>query len=509
MSPRTRVMLMAAAGMILAVVVGSGVAQESYFLVGLLAVGFLWLVSEWAGGPLPDAWFMAALLFGYLVGSRGFAQLFLLPNFPLLPAEAGLLICVPVLVLRMAFKRTAGLVHNGLNFAILAWILLGAVRLPLDLRQYGLVALRDFAMVYYASFFFVAQALCRHEASRRLLQRTLLLTFVLLPIVNILYSAAPQFFLTMLTWRGVPLVMQKDDLAAAFLASGVFYLWAWREAGGLRLWLIPAAASLLLSVTVSSPRAAMVGTVVVTVMWLLARRVKLLGFQLGVVAAALLLMVPVLSFLNKDVKDTPAYSAYEHAISIFDYSGTRTYIHTDSGDPRDNNRFRLVWWRSVADETLARSPFVGLGFGTDLAARFLVNYDMVAAEDFTARSPHSVIMTVFGRMGLLGLLLFLAIAAMMTRSTVLAFRLRDYRTMGLWSVVWVLWLSACFGVVLEGPMGAVVFWTILGLASATTTAGREQRDAQNALDATAPAAADSPAAPLPNAGTAVLLQRAP
>jgi len=35
----------------------------------------------------------------------------------------------------------------------------------------------------------------------------------------------------MLTWRGVPLVFQKDDLAAAFLASGVFYFWAWREAG--------------------------------------------------------------------------------------------------------------------------------------------------------------------------------------------------------------------------------------------------------------------------------------
>jgi hypothetical protein len=25
--------------------------------------------------------------------------------------------------------------------------------------------------------------------------------------------------------------------------------------------------------------------------------------------------------------------------------------------------------------------------------------------------------------------------------------------------------SACFGVVLEGPMGAVVFWSVLGLAN--------------------------------------------
>jgi hypothetical protein len=495
-------MLMAAAGVILAVMAGVGIAQESYFLVGLLAVGFLWLVSEWAGGPLPDAWIMAALLVGYLVGSRGFAQFFLLSNFPLLPAEAGLLVCVPVLVLRMAFKQTAALLRDGLNLAILAWILTGAARLPVDLRQYGLVALRDFAMVYYASFFFIAQALCRHEASRRLLQRTLILAFVLLPIVNIAFSVAPQFFLTMLTWRGVPLVFQKDDLAAAFLASGVFYFWAWREAGGHRVWLIPAAASLLLSATVSSPRAAMVGTAVVTAMWLLARRVKLLAFQLGVVAAVLLVMWPSLSFLHKDLKETPVYSAYEHAISIFDFSGTGTYLHTDSGDPSDNNRFRRVWWRSVADETIERSPFFGLGFGADLAARFLTNYDLVGAEDFTARSPHSVIMTVFGRMGTLGLLLFLTIAAMMARSTTLAFRQRDFAAMGLWSVVWVLWFSACFGVVLEGPMGAVVFWTILGMASATSAAEQEQTEAEDAASC-APTAADSPAAPLPNAGAAV------
>jgi O-Antigen ligase len=495
-------MLMAAAGTILAVVAGVGVAQEEYFFVGLLTVGLLWLLCEWAGGPLPDAWIMAVLLAGYLVGSRGFAQFLLLSNFPLLPAEAGLLVCVPVLVLRMAFKQTAALRRDGLNLAILGWILLGAARLPLDLREYGWVALRDFAMVYYASFFFIAQALCRHEASRRLLQSALVLAFVLLPVVNIAFSVAPQFFLTMLTWRGVPLVFQKDDLAAAFLASGVFYLWAWREAGGHRAWLIPAAASLLLSATVSSPRAAMVGITMVTAMWLLARRVKLLAFQLGVIAVVLLVTLPFLSFLNKDLKETPVYSAYEHAISIFDYNGTGTYLHTDSGDPSDNNRFRRVWWRSVADETMERSPFFGLGFGADLAARFLTNYDLVGAEEFTARSPHSVIMTVFGRMGTLGLLLFLTIAAMLARSTTLAFRRRDFAAMGLWSVVWVLWFSACFGVVLEGPMGAVVFWTVLGMAHAASATEQEQPAAEAAASR-APTAADSPAAPLPNARAAV------
>ena len=28
-----------------------------------------------------------------------------------------------------------------------------------------------------------------------------------------------------------------------------------------------------------------------------------------------------------------------------------------------------------------------------------------------------------------------------------------------------IFISACFGVILEGPMGAAVFWTLLGLAN--------------------------------------------
>ena len=37
-----------------------------------------------------------------------------------------------------------------------------------------------------------------------------------------------------------------------------------------------------------------------------------------------------------------------------------------------------------------------------------------------------------------------------------------------WCMVWGIFGSACFGVVLEGPMGAIVFWTLLGMANALT-----------------------------------------
>jgi hypothetical protein len=471
MHPRLRFWLIVGLGLLLGAKLAFDVAEENYILGGLLGLVIFWLLAEWVRGPLPDAWVLAGLLIGYLIGNRGFAQLFVAPSFPLLPAEAGLLVCAPVLLFRMAFKQGGGVQRDHLNFAIFAWMLLGAVRLPVDIRHYGFSALRDSAMVYYASFFFIAQAMCHHFASRQLLQRALGAGFLLLPVVTMASSLAPDFFLSTFTWRGTPLIYQKGDLVATYLASGFFFFWALREEGRGRYWLIPAAICLLMSPTVGSPRAAMFGTTVITVAWLLARRYRLAWFQLGIISGALAVLLPILMlYRNQNVRETMAYSVYEHAISIFDVAGTGTYLHAETGDPGSNNRFRLVWWSNVAQETLETNPVFGLGFGADLAARFLASYDEVDAEDFTTRSPHSVIMTVFGRMGLLGLGFFLGIVVMMARSAHLAFRLRAFEAMGLWSVAWGIWFSACFGVVLEGPMGAVIFWTVLGMAHHSTKA---------------------------------------
>jgi hypothetical protein len=464
-SPRFRLVTFTAVGAAVAVFIGAQVAGESYFFGELVLLILLWIITERLHGPHPDAWVLAALLLGYLVGNRGFAQLSLLREFPLLPAEAGLLVCAFALGLRMAFKQTAMVVRDGLNFAILAWMLFGLARLPFDLRQHGFLALRDFAMVYYASFFFVAQGLSQHEPSRRVLCRTLTLAFLLLPPVSVLSTLLPDFFFNVLTWRGVPLVYHKSDLVATSLAAGFFWLWARWEQGRQWLWLIPAAVSLGLITTLISPRAAMAGFAVMTLVWMAARRWQLPLFLTGLALAVVAANVPLILSSSKSFTDTALYSVYERVVSIVDFEGKGTYLHTVNSDPGANNRFRVIWWRSVATQTVNEGPAFGLGFGTDLASRFLAENDMIAAEDFTARSPHSMIMSVFGRMGALGLALFLLVVAMMARSAWPAFRRRDFPTMGLWSVVWIFFISACVGVVLEGPMGAVVFWTLLGLAN--------------------------------------------
>jgi hypothetical protein len=127
-----------------------------------------------------------------------------------------------------------------------------------------------------------------------------------------------------------------------------------------------------------------------------------------------------------------------------------------------------------------------------LAARFLVEYGLTQADDFSARSPHSMIMSVFGRLGAAGLACWLAIAFAMAALALRVLREGSADQRGFVSLGWVIWISACFGVVLEGPMGAVVFWTALGLANG---AASEADRNEHAIEvATKPSALLPPAA---------------
>jgi hypothetical protein len=75
-------------------------------------------------------------------------------------------------------------------------------------------------------------------------------------------------------------------------------------------------------------------------------------------------------------------------------------------------------------------------------------------------------------MGVLGLAAFLALVAAMAMRTWRALRNMDtlFTSGPWWCAAWVILVCACFGVVLEGPMGAVVFWTMLGVANARLNA---------------------------------------
>jgi hypothetical protein len=469
----TRRLIITVLGLIGAVSIGWYIADGSLLWPAVAAAVFgLWIVSH-ALNVRADALVTGLVLIGYLVGNRGFAQLSV-PSIPLLPGEISLALGFFLTMWQAARTQSLPFRRDGLNFLVLIWITFGLARIPLDFREHGFVAVRDFAITYYAVFFFLAQAWAGLPRENRWVYGCLCIGLALCAPVYYVFLLQPEIFTNWLSVSGVPLVYVKSDVAAGFMASAVFWFGSHASRTGELRW-YPLSAFAMFGVVFSNSRAAVIA-VIAGCCWLVILRVwaPIRVFCAMLVIALCGLAVQAVA-TDKPFPTTPLYRLFESAASIVDYRSARTYQVADLSDKPDNNQFRLVWWRAVIDETWANGRWLGLGYGHDLAGEFLRIYYADANEEFTARSPHNFLLSIFGRTGLLG---FSAFMMVMTAVAVRTWRVgrrvvqvdADSRTLYLWLTAWMILASACFGVVLEGPMGAIVFWTSLGLANGRTFA---------------------------------------
>lgn len=488
-SPALRLRLFAIGGAVVAIALGVQIANGSIVwatLVGLAAL--LLLLSRCQPLPLPSL-ALGLVLCGYIVGNRGFAQLSLAGSLPLLPAEAVLLFAGGFMAVQCAWRHELPFRRDTLNLAILAWIIFGTIRVVLDFRIFGVMALRDFALVYYAAFFFVAQEAVRDANSRRFLLQVLPWSCALLAPVYLLYEQFPRLFLQILVLRGNPIIFFKGDLLGMFLAAGGV-LFLLRFEATHRKW------SALLGITLAgialstNNRSSMIGLVFI-VTWLALRgrwRPAVTLMASGTVAIIAILAFATVARISWE--KTPIFGVYERVVSIVDPMGQRTYRGADTYYKGDNNLFRSVWWRAVFDQTIEGNPYTGLGFGQDLADRFVREYYPESGEEFSTRSPHNVLLTIFARMGAVGLATFAIILVLVMRATNSAIP-QSPEAAGPWAAVWIMFVAACFGVVLEGPMGAVVFWSTLGLAHGNARLDNVGPELNNVVDAPLPTSVPS------------------
>ncbi len=465
MHPKTRQILVVMASAVIAIWLGYQLAEGAYFWPGVAMVVTVGAVlSQLLRLPL-DVILTGAVIFGYLAGNRGFAQLMPAPNLPLLPAEATLLVAGTWRCIRWAFARHLPVHRNPLELSVLAWLLIGSIRFLFDFKYYKFLAIRDFATVYYAAFFFLVADMARDRAARRWLVGCLISGVLVLPVTLSLSELFPNFFQTILVVHQTPLILFKGDLAPTFLGVGSLLLFFTKEKT-LRPWLPILAIGMVLWILAGDNRSSLAGIVVAAGLLLAAGKWRYpAALAMSGVLAALLLAV--LALLADNTWATGKLrSATDRLHSMVDFSGQGSYMSGDTAYKGDNNRFRAIWWKNVITETWTTSPLLGLGFGHDMADSFLQEYYAGdAADDFSARSPHNIFITVFGRLGLIGLGVWLWFCAVLLLKTWRSLREPETgRHQALWCSLWVILISATFGVVLEGPMGAVLFWSILGLA---------------------------------------------
>ena len=167
------------------------------------------------------------------------------------------------------------------------------------------------------------------------------------------------------------------------------------------------------------------------------------------------------------------------------------FAGADPLNPDGTANWRLIWWGRLYDHVMDTNPVFGIGFGESLHIYnpLLESVD----EEFVVRSPHNFNVTVFTRMGFLGLSLWAGILILgigrlcrcvlrgTARGQPYAERRRD--ELAFWVAMLVCTVvNSSFGVLMEGPVLGIWFWFALGFATGRAlTTGRSSQTARQYL----------------------------
>ena len=416
------------------------------------------------------------LLIGYLVGNRGFAELSVVK--PLYVGELALAAIALVMLGRYFLTREILDLSSSLSKLILVYFFYALLRFAFDVTTYGLDAVRDFAMVYYSAFFFIAYHLASRPVERKFIRDCLVIAFIGQGFVAIVITAHPEWFYLAQDSETYSFLAQKGDLVATFTGAGIFFLYSRERIFG-SVWSKSCFLFILFgTIATSIARSGIAALVITSILMLVAHSWRFFLYPMVLSIAGLLALLISTTLFEVRDQDSQIAHFQDKAMSIFDYSGTRSY-QSDLGEMKaDNNNFRREFWESTITETTEDNALIGKGFGYDFLPRFELFYGKGSWEGL--RSPHNYFVTVYGRMGLVGLVIFLGITLQIVR---LSFREAskvrrgeaNLEILAYWCGACALLIAAAVGVVIEGPMGGIIFWTLLGLALANSKANDAER----------------------------------
>ena len=474
-SPFLRALVIVVPGLLVAIYLASQIGYGDisiaiYFLIGVVLLIGIKFSTKYVRF---EALVLGILLFGYIVGQSGFGHFSFSPRKGIYLGEVGLMICVGAMVARLTFTRERLIPKHPLAWAILVLITIGTFRFFYDFRNSvnQIDVIRDFATIYYAVFFFVAFNVARHPGSRLFLQRTITVALICAIFVSSVFFVVPSLYDHFLI-HGQPFIAPRGDLTGSFMgfACILFYLNGQNKGHGIRWTLLSFAAFIALLIPMS--RATFLGFAAAVTILMLSGQPKFLLRVAVFCVIGIMTLTPIVLAVKGSGEETYATMFRDKILSVVEPFGNKRSFSSDVGEAsQGNNEFRATWWKSVIDETNEKSPWVGLGFGYDLAKRFLRSYTApLDPYEFDARSPHSILLTIYGRMGLIGFLFFAIVVFFILRSSLrYGVAIRRGKTaatdIAWWCGVVAILVTSCFGVMLEGPMAAIVFWSLLGMAS--------------------------------------------
>ena len=434
---------------------------------------------------------LGVCLLGYALFSRTFAYIGVPPLFI---GEVMLAIGLWLAATSGQMRHVLGMWTVRIWAALVVWTL---IRMVPYLGTYGLDGPRDAMLIVYGSYAVIVASLILAAPERLVEVVTRYRTFVvvMLSLAWVVYLAAKQFYAQIppLPWAGNVRLLEAKGGDLMVHMTGITAFMVLGLMKRKMLWISLAAFSS--GIIMVSNRGGMVAFFLgLGLAWLMRPPGTGQGSSKLVYAFVFLVVVGAIAgpMLKLEVqggsREITVEQVVENISSIFGRSGSDTLDGT--------KKWRLLWWTKIVDYTFNGPYFAqGKGFGINLAESDGFELDI----DEGLRSPHNGHLTVLARAGVPGFLLWLAVHAMWfwtVGSAWVRARLADQRrwmALFAWlSAVWIAALvNASFDVFLEGPMGGIWVWSVIGAGLA---AARLQR--------THPTLLDAPEAPLPRAASA-------
>lgn len=185
---------------------------------------------------------------------------------------------------------------------------------------------------------------------------------------------------------------------------------------------------------------------------------KLMRTYLKYVPFILLLAVPL--YLSTKLEEN--FQGRKIGIDQLTENVTSLFSSESSNNTlNDNKLWRITWWLKIIDDTFLGPHFIiGQGYGMSLADAYDIKYD----SEGNLRSPHNFHMTVLARMGVIVFFIWLYWIVLNIK------KIRDPdlspENLIYYTAIIAFLINASFDVYLEGPMGAMPFWIMVGLAYA-------------------------------------------
>jgi hypothetical protein len=416
-------------------------------------------------------WGLAAvILVGYAIGGRSFAYLQLGGVYigEMLLAAGCMAAGWAVLTERPRGRSRCRTVLMALA-ALVAWCVFCTVP---HLPVYGADTLRDAATYGYSAFAIVTYSLLRRNPRRlallvraygryaRWFPYVALVLVVMVAAGVVLPEVAP----------GVGLLVPKAGDLGVHLAGIIAFLGytASRSSNVVQLTAICCAALSVLTINRGGGLAVLFA---MGALWKHGFRALKTFAAVAAIAAVVMMVIVILDvritfFQNREL------SPRQLLINLTSLTESDREM---SGNVLETRRWRISWWRQIVDYTVFGEYFwMGKGFGIALGTEDGVTVDR------RLRSPHNIWMTYLSRTGVPGVILWTLVVLLWGILLLRASRAAQQSgAQQLSRLAYFLFVFGCaflingfFDVYLEGPMGAVWFWTVFGAGLAVIDACR-------------------------------------